>query len=118
MGTDFEYSNLAVKGNKVSFAVKNIGKVPGAEVAQLYLGFPKSAGEPPLQLKGFKKTQKLEPGSSEVVELELKPRDFSVWDSNSHAWSLVQGTFGVKVGSSSRDIRLSGKLDQSGIAFV
>jgi len=41
----------------VNFRVTNTGKLAGAEVAQLYLGFPPIAegNEPPLQLKGFRK---------------------------------------------------------------
>jgi beta-glucosidase len=116
--TDFQYSDLTIKNTRVTFTVKNVGKVAGSEVAQLYLGFPKAAGEPPLQLKGFKKTGKLDAGASEVVELEIEPRDLSIWDSSSHSWSPVKGTFDVKIGSSSRDLRLSGSMKQNEIAFV
>ena len=31
----------------VTAKIENAGKVAGAEVAQLYLGFPAAAGEPP-----------------------------------------------------------------------
>jgi len=116
--TQFEYSELRIDGTKVSFSVKNIGKVAGSEVAQLYLGFPKSAGEPPLQLKGFKKTTMLGAGDSEFVELELTSRDLSIWDIASHSWSLVMGEFQVAVGASSRDIRLKGSLTQDTLAYV
>ena len=39
----------------VSATVTNTGQVAGADVAQLYLGDPAAAGEPPRQLKGFQK---------------------------------------------------------------
>ena len=44
-------------GNQVtvSATVTNTGKVAGSDVAQLYLGDPAAAGEPPRQLKGFQK---------------------------------------------------------------
>lgn len=98
----------------MAFTVLNSGDVAGAEVAQLYLGFPATAGEPELQLKGFKKTRILKAGEREHVRLKLRRRDLSIWDSTSHAWLLVKGTFVVKVGSSSRDIRVEGTLVNDG----
>ena len=41
--TQFEYSDLKIQGRSVSCLLKNVGEVDGAEVAQLYLGFPASA---------------------------------------------------------------------------
>ena len=38
--------------SKVSVTLKNTGSMDGAEVPQLYLQMPASAGEPPKQLKG------------------------------------------------------------------
>ena len=32
LNTQFEYSNLVVDGNKVTFTIKNVGKVDGKEV--------------------------------------------------------------------------------------
>jgi len=46
--------------------VANTGGMAGAEVVQLYLRFPATAGEPPLQLKGFQKVWLL-PGQSSTV---------------------------------------------------
>jgi len=118
--TTFKYTDLRVesdsKGNQikqVSFSVKNIGTVPGAEVAQLYLRFPHSAGEPFFQLKGLHKTRVLDVGDTEHIVLKLSPRDMSIWDSNVHAWSIVPGTFEVRIGSSSRDFRLTSSFAQS-----
>lgn len=116
--TSFRYSTLQVRGTPaaethtsiVSFVVENIGKFDGAEVAQLYLSFPESSGEPPLQLKGFKKTRVLGPSEKEEVSISLRKRDLSIWDSHAHAWSQVAGTFKIMVGSSSRDIRLEGSV--------
>lgn len=107
--TTFEYSNLAIQGRTVSFSLKNGGSVAGAEVPQLYLKFPDSAGEPPKQLKGFTKVM-LEPGASTTVEFTLDDRSFSIWDVSTHAWSVVQGSFGVMVASSTEDIRLNGQV--------
>merc|ERR1712146_63395 len=94
----------------VSVTVTNTGSKAGAEVAQLYLGFPSSAGEPPRQLKGFEKVI-LAPGAKTTVTFDLRPRDLSIWDVKQHAWSPVSGTFEVAVGASSRDIRQTSSFD-------
>src|ERR1017187_8979325 len=77
--TAFQFSDLKValqRGRAVataSFHVTNTGKRAGAEVAQLYLGFPPIAAgdEPPLKLKAFRKVT-LKPGETQIVELDRK----------------------------------------------
>ena len=59
--TTFAFGGMAANRSHVSFTLENTGKVAGAEVAQLYLGFPASAGEPPRQLKGFSKVSAVAP---------------------------------------------------------
>jgi len=104
--TTFSYSNLKASSNVVTFTVKNTGSRAGEEVAQLYLGFPSSAGEPPKQLKGFKRLA-LAQGESADVVLALNDRSLSIWDVDSHTWKVQQGSFTAMVGTSSRDIRLT-----------
>jgi len=89
----------------ISAKVKNSGKVKGVEVAQLYLTYPDSAGEPANQLRGFVRTEELEPDSEIGIDFPLTERDLSYYDAEARAWKLVTGTFTVSVGSSSRDIR-------------
>jgi beta-glucosidase len=108
--TTFSYSDLQVNATAASFTVANSGKVAGSEVSQLYLTFPPSAGEPPQQLKGFRKVGPLQPGETTRVEIELSPRSFSVWSVEKHAWTVVSGEFGVAVGGSSRNQPLKAKL--------
>jgi beta-glucosidase len=62
----------------VSFIVRNSGGYNGAEVSQLYLGFPASAGEPPKVLRGFEKTS-LRKGQSKAVSVSLRRKDVSIW---------------------------------------
>lgn len=101
--SDLKTSKLPGAANvAVSFKVTNTGKRAGAEVAQLYLGFPAIAegNEPPIQLKGFRKVM-LNPGESKTVELKLDARSFSYWSEKSHAWQIAPGVFRVMVGDSS-----------------
>jgi beta-glucosidase len=93
----------------VTASITNTGKVVAAEVPQLYLQYPASAGTPPRQLRGFAKL-KIEAGASATATFKLRRRDMSVWDSATKSWSVPSGEFGVYVGASSRDVRLTGKI--------
>ncbi|GAA0964809.1 beta-glucosidase family protein [Actinocorallia libanotica] len=103
--TKFKYSGLKVSGNRVQVTVTNTGGRVGSAVPQLYLTFPRGAGEPPRQLKGFKKV-KLQPGRSKRVTFVLDKRSFSVWK---NGWKTVRGCHTVEVGASSRQLPLSAK---------
>jgi len=94
----------------VSATVKNSGTVPGVEVAQLYLEFPSSAGEPPKLLRGFVRTEELQPGAAVKVSFPVYHSDLQVYAGRSKGWQSVDGLFKFHVGSSSRDIRLTGEL--------
>ncbi|KAM0333268.1 hypothetical protein ACHAQA_001929 [Verticillium albo-atrum] len=91
---------------RVSADVANTGDVAGAEVAQLYVGVP---GGPARQLRGFEKPM-LRAGRAARVEFALTRRDLSVWDVEAQGWRLQNGTYGVWVGGSSRDLPLAGNL--------
>ncbi|GAB1318409.1 glycoside hydrolase 3 [Madurella fahalii] len=94
----------------VTAKVTNSGGVAGAEVPQLYITLPSSAPQtPPKQLRGFAKL-KLEPGASGTATFNLRRRDLSYWDVGRQNWVVPSGNFGVSVGASSRDIRLTGTI--------
>lgn len=101
-------SDLFTSVGTVSASVQNTGKVTGAEVAQLYIGLPSSApSTPPKQLRGFQKLS-LEADESDTASFSLTRRDLSYWDTEQQKWVVPSGDFSVYVGSSSRDIRLTG----------
>lgn len=94
--------------------IRNDGGLAGREVVQLYLAFPKGAGEPPLVMRGFQPTATLAPGESTTIEMALLRRDLSVWNEGStddpdqrKGWRTALGSYQVHVGASSRDLRLS-----------
>ena len=115
--TEFSFDGLKVSRQPgsanatVSFKVTNTGKRAGAEVAEVYLGFPTIAegNEPPLQLKGFRKVM-LNPGESKTVEVKLDTRAFSYWSEKAHAWTVATGEFQVMVGDSSANTPLRANL--------
>jgi beta-glucosidase len=90
----------------VTATITNTGKVAGAEVAQLYVSYPRSAGTPPRQLRGFEKLP-LAPGASGTATFRLRRRDLSVWDVRAQNWVVPAGEFNITVGASSRDLRQS-----------
>ncbi|HZR51738.1 MAG TPA: glycoside hydrolase family 3 C-terminal domain-containing protein [Streptosporangiaceae bacterium] len=81
----------------VKATVTNTGSRAGAEVAQLYLGDPASAGEPARQLRGFQRVQ-LNPGQSTVVTFQLTAQDLAYWN---NGWTAAPGGYQVWVGDSS-----------------
>lgn len=117
--TTFEYGKVNVSPLSadgmvtVTLDVKNSGARDGAEVVQLYLGFPVEASEPPQQLKGFQKIS-LKAGESKPVSFTLTPADYSFWSAGLGAWTTHPGSYTVMAGSSSRDIRQRGAFDIQG----
>jgi beta-glucosidase len=107
--TTFRYTDLSATPTGVSFTLTNTGKRAGAEVAQVYVGDPPSVGEPPRQLKGYRKVF-LEPGESTHVTIPLDRRSFAHWDDVRHAWAVTGGSYTVYVGGSSRDLPIQRTL--------
>ena len=113
--TTFGFSNLVFSPQgtngtaTVTATVTNTGTRAGADVVQLYLGQPTANGEPPKQLKGFRKVQ-LAPGQSQTVSFPVTPRDLAHWTGS---WTTNAGQYRVNVGDSSRNVPLSGTLTVS-----
>jgi beta-glucosidase len=106
--TTYDYSDLKVtagKEPKVSFTVKNAGARAGAEIAEVYVALPASAGEPPKRLAAFTKLP-LKPGESREVSLAINPRELSIYDETTNAWKQLPGTYTFMVGGSSKDLPL------------
>lgn len=104
---------------RVSFTVTNTGSRAGAEVAQVYVGSCSRSASAPQQLAGFAKVE-LAPGASERVAVEIAPESLAYWNATSHAWAVWTCDLPVYVGSSSRDVRLVGRIRGStgrGYAF-
>jgi beta-glucosidase len=116
--TSFEYGNLKISPAKakakdkikVNLEVKNIGKVEGKEVVQVYVAdVAASVLRPPKELKAFTKVD-LKPGAMKKVEFVLSEQAFAFYDVNKKDWVVEPGEFEILVGSSSRDIRVKGKV--------
>lgn len=108
--THFEYADLAVQaagdGARVSLDVRNMGKRDGQEVVQIYLhDFESSLDRPEQELVAFKKVE-IAAGASRRVEFTLDRRAFSYYDPARGDWVAEAGEFELRVGASSRDLRL------------
>ncbi|MCI0513840.1 glycoside hydrolase family 3 C-terminal domain-containing protein, partial [candidate division KSB1 bacterium] len=117
--TTFEYQDLKISPPRdalagvvtVSLAVKNTGTREGAEVVQLYVQDEiSSLARPPQELKGFQKVF-LKPGASQTVVFELDRTAFAFYDPCQKQWVTEPGRFQIRIGNSSRDIRLQGAFE-------
>lgn len=106
--THFTYSRLSVHKGKVSFFVKNDGKIAASETVQLYIGMDNpNILLPPKELRGFARIN-LAPGEKKAVELPLNL--LQVYDEKSSSFVEPAGTYNIYIGTSSADIRLTQKI--------
>jgi beta-glucosidase len=108
--TDFEYGEMDIATQNdtitVAMTIKNVGKVPGKEVVQLYTEKLNSTIDRPIQeLKGFTKTTLLQPEAVDSISIKIPVKELRYWDEASNDWKLEEGAYRIKIGTSSRDIR-------------
>ena len=116
--TRFEYGSLELSADAfeqggelaVSLTLMNCGDLAGSEVAQLYVHAVESGVHRPEQeLRAFAKVA-LAPGETRRVTLTLDDAAFAIYDAGAGKWVVEAGEFEIRVGASSRDIRLRTKL--------
>ena len=123
----FDYQNLQVASEaqttddtvELTFQVKNTGSMAATEIAQIYLS-PKDSTLQirPIQLQGFARIA-LEPGQTKTVTTRLSLEQFGFYTHNGdRQWNIEPGTYIVKVGASSADIRLQQEVILRGKAFT
>jgi beta-glucosidase len=109
--TTFKYSDLHLdaKARTAQFKLTNTGAMRGAEVPQMYVRLPDSAGEPFFRLAGWQRVD-LAPGEARTVTIPIDPHYISMFDEKTDAWKLVPGTYEVHIGRSSQAADLDGTL--------
>lgn len=117
--TTFKYSDLKLDKTecdsenteiKVSFKIKNTGKVKGKEIAQLYVApLDSVVYRPQKELKHFTKIE-LEPGEEKTIEFTLTNDDFCYYNVCLKDWHVESGEYNIMIGASSQDIKLSQKV--------
>jgi len=109
--TTYAYSALSIDSSarKARFTVKNTGRRPGTEIAEVYARLPKGSDQGFKRLAGWQRIS-LAPGQSQTVEVVIDPRVLQTFDETSNGWTLTPGEYAVSVGSASDDTPLSGTL--------
>jgi beta-glucosidase len=106
--TTFRYSDPEVRvqvhngGPLVTASVRvtNTGARFGTDVAQLYLGQPAVAGNPPRQLEKFDRIS-LAPGTSQTVTFAVGDQQLAYYDTAGGKWRVASGTYRIWMGDSS-----------------
>lgn len=112
--TSFEYEDLKTDKDGVTFTVKNVGTVDGAEVAQLYVGMKDGkVFRPHKELKGFRKVY-LKAGEKREVTIPFDDKTFRYWNVKTDQWETEGGQYQIMVGASVADIRLFGSVEIEG----
>lgn len=98
---------------RVKAEVTNTGEVfCGREVVQIYLSLPTEGIEKERRrLAGFAKTKKLQPGQTCEVTITIAKKVFAVFSEEDQAWLAQAGMYGVWVGSSLDDAKLSAYIE-------
>lgn len=93
-------------------AVTNTGQsYAGREVVQVYVSFPQGRIEKESRrLAGFAKTDRLMPGESREVVVEIRQKQLAVFSEERQAWIVEAGTYGIWVGNSLDSAVLSAYL--------
>lgn len=94
---------------EVTATITNTGKTMTDEVPQLYLSHG-GEGEPVRVLRGFDRIERIAPGASATFRVELTRRDISNWDVTTQNWVVTDAPKTIWVGSSSRNLPLTAKL--------
>ena len=112
--TRFDYGRI--KRSSPSFkgpvtaavTVTNTGPVAGREIVELYISAPAhKTDKPESELRAFAKTKLLAPGQSETLKFVIQAADLASFDSKDSCWIAESGTYTIKIGASSLDIRQS-----------
>jgi beta-glucosidase len=116
--TTFEYSNLKITPDiqmssgkvEVTVDVKNSGSMTGDEVVQLYIRDEVSSViRFEKELRGFERVT-LAPGKTRTVHFTLSPEELFMYDREMNR-VVEPGWFTVMIGSSSIDIRQTGRFE-------
>lgn len=93
--------------------VRNTGsRFAGKEVVQVYLSAPSGQLNQPYQkLVGFAKTEKLECGEAQELEIEIPLDDMASYDMAAAAYVLEPGVYQLRLGNSSRNTMVAAQFE-------
>lgn len=113
--TSFAYRDIRVTEQSgtvtVHAVIRNTGGFDGAEIVQLYAQNNRDSAvfKPESELRAFTKLF-LHAGEEKPVSLSFALADLAFWHRTEQAWVLENGSYLIRLGASSRDIRLTAPL--------
>ncbi|MBP3951627.1 beta-glucosidase [Bacillus suaedae] len=108
--TSFEYSDIQVNKDGVTFNLSNSGKVAGMEIAQMYVACQSDAiFRPKKELKGFTKVF-LQPGETKSITIPFDDKTFRYFNVKTNQWEIEEATYSIIIGASSVDLRLEDSI--------
>jgi beta-glucosidase len=91
----------------VDVDVRNVGKLDGEEVVQIYASYPESrVSRPRRQLVGFKRVL-IKAGEKKTLSFDIQPQSIAYWDTAAHAFVVEKGALALSAGGSSAELPLS-----------
>jgi beta-glucosidase len=112
--TEWDYEAIEVAGGaepEVAVRVRNAGGRAGGEIVQVYLEPPVDDPQRPVRtLAGFARVT-AEPGEAVLARVGLGARSFACFDMTGGEWVTRPGTYTVRAGRSSRDLRLEARVE-------
>jgi len=114
----FGYSNLKLSKKevfaqdiiKIDVDVKNLGKMAGDEVVQVYVRDLNTAYIHPMkELRGFKRVS-INSGETKTVSIEFPVNSLAYYNTSISDFSVIAGKYEILVGAASDDIRLKSAI--------
>jgi beta-glucosidase len=105
--TDFEMGNEKLEmrndgSGTLTIDVKNTGSRDGDEIVQLYIRDLQDSDGPLKSLRGFQRVN-VKAGQTQKVVLELTPKAFEFWDSQTNTMRVKPGKYQLLYGNSSSE---------------
>ncbi|MDM7855268.1 beta-d-glucosidase [Cellulomonas alba] len=116
--TTWSYEHVVVAGTgehgvDLDVTLVNDGPRAGREVVQVYVEPPAQSpvGDRPVRWLGAFAVVDAEAGARTTVRVRVDARAFRTWDTTRHGWVTPAGTYPIRVGRSSDDLRLVVDVD-------
>ena len=113
---EFKLSNyqIEVDWNEVNLSldVTNSGSISAKDVIQVYISAPLGELRKPYQeLKGYTKTDIIQPKETVKVNIKIKTRDLASYDEKTSSWIMEKGKYLIRVGHDSRNTEIFGAIE-------